>query len=151
MQAMESHQNNAGNNGASGSKRQQTRHKGQDEEFTNCLREYMVLSEAFHTTMSFKDFCTIKHPEWYEPQVSVDKKVKVPRKKVLVSEDLMLLKLRMMDTTTSSTPLALSYEAHNTSAHDGQVDGAHGEVSQSTDVEDSTSYLSSDAHDDEGV
>jgi hypothetical protein len=31
--------------------------------------------------------CTIKHPEWYEPQVSMDKKVKVPRKKVLVSED----------------------------------------------------------------
>jgi hypothetical protein len=58
-----------------------TRHKGQDEEFTDCLREYMALSEAFHTTMSFKDFCTIKHPEWYEPQVSVDKKVKVPRKR----------------------------------------------------------------------
>jgi hypothetical protein len=76
------------------------------------LREYQELSATFHADMSFKDFCTIKHPEWYEPQVSVDKKVKVPRKK---------------------------------------VDGAYGEVSQSTDVEDSTSYLSSDAHDDEGV
>ena len=28
--------------------------------------------------MSFKDFCTIKHPEWYEPQLSGDKKGKVP-------------------------------------------------------------------------
>jgi hypothetical protein len=45
----------------------------------------------------------------------------------------------------------LSYEAHNTSTHDGQVDGTYGEVSQSTDVEDSTPYFSSDAHDDEGV
>jgi hypothetical protein len=101
--------------------------------------------------MSFKDFCTIKHPEWYEPQVSVDKKVKVPRKKVLVFKDSDASKIEDDGTTTSSTPLALSYEAHNTSAHDGQVDGAHGEVSQSIDVEDSTSYLSSDAHDDEGV
>jgi hypothetical protein len=47
----------------------------------------MAHSESFHVSMSFKDFCTIKHPEWYEPQVSVDKKVKVPRKKVLVYED----------------------------------------------------------------
>jgi hypothetical protein len=68
-------------------KRWNTGQKGHDEEFTDCLREYMVLSETFHAAMSFKDFCTIKHPEWYEPQVSVDKKVKVPRKKVLVSED----------------------------------------------------------------
>jgi len=66
---MASHQINAGNNGASGSKGQQTRQQDKDEEFTNCLREYMVLSEAFQTTMSFKYFCTIKHPEWYEPQV----------------------------------------------------------------------------------
>jgi hypothetical protein len=81
---MESHQNNVGNNGVSGSKEQQTRQQGQDEEFTVCLREYMVLGEAFQTAMSLKDFCTIKHHEWYEPQVSVDNKVKVPRKKVLV-------------------------------------------------------------------
>jgi hypothetical protein len=42
-------------------------------------------------------------------------------------------------TTTSSTLLVLSYEAHNTSAHDGQVDGTYGEVSQLANVEDSTS------------
>jgi hypothetical protein len=201
---MENNQNNAGNNGAHGSKGQRTRNQRQqeqDEEFTDCLREYMVLGEAFHVAMSFKDFCTIKHPEWYEPQVSVDKKVKVPRKKVLVSEDFDASKNEENvdssyvsspanehmdahealepettkeiwaesqmdlhasshvedvcneddDTITSSTPLALSYEAHNTSAHDGQVDGAYGEMSQSTNVEDSTSYLSSDAYDDEGV
>jgi hypothetical protein len=76
MQAMASHQNIAGNNGASGSKRQQTRQKGHDEDFTDFLREYMVLSEAFHATMSFKYFFTIKHLEWYEPKVSVDKKKK---------------------------------------------------------------------------
>jgi len=37
--------------------------------------------------MSFKDFFTIKYPKWYERQVLVDKKVKVPRKNVLVSQD----------------------------------------------------------------
>ena len=52
---------------------------------------------------------------------------------------------------TVRIPLALSYEAHNTSAHDGQVDGSYGEMSQLGNVEDSTSYLSSDAHDDECV
>ena len=76
------------------------------------MREYQELGMEFHADMSFKDFCTIKHPEWYGPQVSMDKKVKVPRKK---------------------------------------VDGAYLEVSPSTDVEDSTSYLISDAHDDEDV
>jgi hypothetical protein len=87
---MENNQNNAGNNGARHSKAQRTRNQSQqedDEEFTYCLREYMALGEAFYAAMSIKDFCTIKHPEWYEPQVSMDKKVKVPRKKVLVSED----------------------------------------------------------------
>jgi hypothetical protein len=111
-QAMASLQNNAGINGASGSKRQQTGHKRHDEEFADCLREYQELGPAFHADMSFKDFCTIKHPEWYEPQVSVDKKVKVPRKK---------------------------------------ANGAYGEETPSTDVEDSTSYLNSDAHDNEDV
>jgi hypothetical protein len=81
MQAMESLQNNAGINVASGSKRQQTGQKGHDEEFANYLREYWELGTTFHVDMSFKDFCTIKHPKWYEPQVSVNK-VKVPRKKV---------------------------------------------------------------------
>jgi hypothetical protein len=80
-QAMASLQNNAGINGASGSKRQQTGQKRHDEEFADCLREYQELGPTFHADMSFKDFCTVKHPEWYEPQVSVDKKVKVPRKK----------------------------------------------------------------------
>ena len=51
------------------------------------MREYQELGATFHATISFKDFCTIKHPKWYEPQVSVDKKVKVPRKKVLVYEN----------------------------------------------------------------
>jgi hypothetical protein len=92
---MASHQNNAGNNGANGSKGQQTRKQEQDEEFTNCLREYIALSEEFHVAISFKYFCNIKHPEWYEPQVSVDKKVKVPRKNVLV-KILLLLKMRKM-------------------------------------------------------
>jgi hypothetical protein len=32
-----------------------------------------------------------------------------------------------------------------------KVEGAYGEVSPSTDVDDSTSYLISDAHDDEDV
>jgi hypothetical protein len=53
---------------------------------------------AFHIAMSFKDFCTIKHPEWYEPQVSVDKKVKVPRKKVLASKGSDALKIRKIFT-----------------------------------------------------
>jgi hypothetical protein len=41
----------------------------------------MELSEAFQVAIPFKDFCTIKHPEWYEPQLSVEKTVKVPRKR----------------------------------------------------------------------
>jgi hypothetical protein len=55
------------------------------------------------------------------------------------------------DTSTYSTSLELSCDAHNTSAHDGQVDGTYGGVSQSTNVEDSISYLSIDAYDNEGV
>jgi hypothetical protein len=77
--------------------------------------------------------------------------VKLPRKREIVSKDSNASKIEDDGTAATSTPLVLSYETHNTSAPDGQVDGAHGEVSQSTDVEDSTSYLSSDAHDDEGV
>jgi hypothetical protein len=76
-QAMTSLQNNTGINGASGSKRQQIGHKGHDEEFANCLRQYQELGTEFHANMSFKDFCTIKHPEWYEPQLLGDKKGKV--------------------------------------------------------------------------
>jgi hypothetical protein len=66
-QAMPFLQNNAGINGANGSKGQQTEQKRHDEEFTNCLREYQELGPGFHADMSFKDFCTIKHPKWYEP------------------------------------------------------------------------------------
>jgi hypothetical protein len=105
-------QNNAGINGANGSKKQQTKQKRHEEEFTNCLREYRELGSTFHADMSFKDFCTIKHPESYEPQLSVDKKGMVPTKK---------------------------------------ADGAYGEESLSIDVEDSTSYHISDAHDNEDV
>jgi hypothetical protein len=32
----------------------------------------MVLSEAFQAAMSFKDFFTIKHPEWYDPKYDKD-------------------------------------------------------------------------------
>ena len=63
-QAIASLQNNVGINGASGSKRQQTRHKRHDEEFVDCLREYQELGATFHADMSFKDFFTIKHIEW---------------------------------------------------------------------------------------
>jgi hypothetical protein len=63
-QAMTSLQNNRGINGASGSKRQQTGQKSHDEEFVDCLREYQKLGPTFLADMSFKDFCTIKHPEW---------------------------------------------------------------------------------------
>jgi hypothetical protein len=75
-QAMASLQNNAGINGVSGSKRQQTGQKGH-EEFADCSRRYQELGTEFHTDISFKHFCTIKHLQWYEPQVSVDKKRKV--------------------------------------------------------------------------
>jgi hypothetical protein len=61
---MERLQNNARINGA-------------NEDFTDCLREYQELGPAFHKDMSFKDFFTIKHPEWYEPQLSGNKKGKV--------------------------------------------------------------------------
>ena len=76
-QAMTSLQNNTRINGASGSKRQQTGQKRHDEEFANCLGQYQELGTKFHADMSFKDFWTIKHPEWYEPQLSGDKKGKV--------------------------------------------------------------------------
>jgi hypothetical protein len=43
-----------------------------DEEFTDCFREYIAFGEAFHKAMSFKEICTIKHPDWYEPQLAAD-------------------------------------------------------------------------------
>jgi hypothetical protein len=104
MQVMASHRNNARNNGASGSKGKQTRQQEKDEEFTYCLREYMVLSKAFHATMSFKDFFNIKHPKWYEPQVSLDKKVKVPRKNLLVFQDVDASKNEYMGTHEALEP-----------------------------------------------
>jgi hypothetical protein len=114
---MENNQNNAGNNGACGSKGKQTRNQRQqeqDEEFIYCLREYMVLSKAFHIAMSFGYFCTIKHPEWYEPQVSMDKEVKVPRKKVLVSEDYDTSKNEEnVDSSYVSSPANEHMDAHN--------------------------------------
>jgi hypothetical protein len=73
---MANNQNNAENNGARGSKGQRTRNQRQqkqNEKFTDCFREYMALSKVFHAAMSFKDFRTIIHPEWYEPQISMDK------------------------------------------------------------------------------
>jgi hypothetical protein len=73
------------------------------------------------------------------------------RKRELVSKYFDASRIEDDGTSSSSTPLEFSYEAHNTSTHDGKVDDAHSEVSQSTDVEDSTTYLSSDTHDDEGV
>jgi hypothetical protein len=79
----------------------------------------MALSDEFHTIMSFKDFCTIKHPEWYEPQVLVGNKVKMPRKKVLFSKYYDASKIEDDKTIASIIPLALSYEPHNTNAHDG--------------------------------
>jgi hypothetical protein len=65
-QVMASLQNNARINGA-------------NEEFTDCLREYQELGTAFHTDMSFKDFCTIKHPEWYEPLLRYTMTVRMRR------------------------------------------------------------------------
>jgi len=115
------------------------------------LGECMALSDAFNAIMSFKDFYTIKHPKWYEPQVSLDNKVKVPRKKVLVFEDNYASKIEDDDTKTSCIGLVFSYEACSTSTHDGHVDGAHNEVSQSIYFEYSTSHLNSDSHDDESV
>lgn len=38
----------------------------QDEEITDCVREYMAQSEAFCAATSFKEFFTIKHAELYE-------------------------------------------------------------------------------------
>jgi hypothetical protein len=64
--------------GPTGSKRKQIGNKGHDEELANCLRQYQELGTKFHANMSFKDFYTIKHPEWYEPQISGDKKGNVP-------------------------------------------------------------------------
>jgi hypothetical protein len=54
-------------------------------------------------------------------------------------------------TTAFDTSLELSYEASVTSAYDGQVDSTYDAVFQSANVEDSTSYLSSDAYEDPSV
>jgi hypothetical protein len=109
---MENNKNNVGNNGSCGSKGKRTRNERQqekDEEFTDCLSEYMVLSKEFHADMLFKDFCTIKHPEWYEPQVSMDKKVKMPRKKVLVSDN--------FDTSKNEESVDSSYVSSRANEH----------------------------------
>jgi hypothetical protein len=62
-QVIASLQNNARINRVSGSKRKQTGQKRHDEDFADFLREYQELGLAFHVEMSFKDFCTVKHPE----------------------------------------------------------------------------------------
>jgi len=79
----------------------------------------MALSETFHVAMSLNYFCTIKHPKWYETHVSMEKRVKMPRKNVLVYLDFDSSKSEDDGTTTSSTHLDFSYEVHNTNAHDG--------------------------------
>jgi hypothetical protein len=48
-------------------------------EITNCHKEYQALSVAFRTNVTFKEFFTIKHPEWDDdlfPHLVVEKKRK---------------------------------------------------------------------------
>jgi hypothetical protein len=135
----------------------------QDEEFTDCLREYMVFGEAFYTAMTFKEFCTIKHPEWYEPQLAADEEsFKSIGKKLNEREG----QVDWLEAHASShvedvcneddkptfldTPLEPSYEVVNTSTHDGDVDSTQDEVFQSAGV-DSAPYPIYDTYDDEGV
>jgi hypothetical protein len=54
-------------------------------------------------------------------------------------------------TTTSNTPLEISYEADNTNAYDSHVDGTYDEVFQSTNDDDSTYYPRYDDYDNSGV
>jgi hypothetical protein len=54
-------------------------------------------------------------------------------------------------TTTFDISLELSYESSDTKTYDGHVDNTYNAVFQSTNVEDSTSYLSSDAYEDPSV
>jgi hypothetical protein len=102
-QVMESLQNNARINGA-------------NAKFTDCLRECQELGLAFHTDMSFKDFCTIKHPEWYEPQLSGNKKGKVHIVEVHYdSED-----EEVHENATTDAYLEQSDEASDSCASEGQ-------------------------------
>jgi hypothetical protein len=91
----------------------QTSQKGHDEEFAYCLREYQELGMVFHAAMPFKEFCTIKHLECYEPQVLVEKKVNVRRKKVLVYEDFDASKNKEnVDSSYVSSPENKHMDAH---------------------------------------
>ena len=92
---------------------------GANEEFANCLRQYQELGTEFHANMSFKDFCTIKHPEWYEPQIWGDKKGKVHIVEVHYdSED-----EEVQENATTDAYLEQSDEASDSCASEGQLDG----------------------------
>jgi len=87
----------------------------------------MVLTEAFHESMSFKDFFTIKHPEWYETKVLVNKKVNMPRKKVLVSKD--------SDTYENEENVESSYVSSSANEHMDSLEGLEPETTKDIWVE----------------
>jgi hypothetical protein len=132
----------------------------QDEEFTNCLREHMALGEAFYTAMTFKEFFTIKHPEWYEPQLAANEdSFKSTWQKLKEYEghiDLLDEHAPIYDRdvcneddreTVFYTPLELAYEGNDISICDGQDNSPCDIISRSA----STSYHCYDAYDYLGV
>ena len=120
----------------------------------------MALGEAFYTAMTFKEFCTIKHPEWYEPQLGADEdSFKSTRKKLKEHEgqiDLLDEHAPIYDRDVCNKddraavfdkPLELAYEGNDISICDGQDNSPCDIVSRST----STSYHCYDAYDYLGV
>jgi len=104
-----------------------------DEEFTDWLREYMELAEAVYTAMTFKEFCIIKCPEWYEPQLAAEEdSFKSTGQKLKKREgqiDLLDEHAPIYDRDVCNeddraavfdTPLELAYEGNDISICDGQ-------------------------------
>ena len=105
----------------------------QDDDITTCFREYQALGKELHAIVSFRDFCIIKHPEWYEEEEysfrdtrknlgrvayqSQEKKHAVRHtESVCIEED---------RTTTLNAPLETSHEYYDNITHVRQIDSTH--------------------------
>jgi hypothetical protein len=115
----------------------------------------MELGEAVYTAMTFKEFCIIKCPEWYEPQLAAEEdsfkstgqKLKKREGKIdLLDEHAPIYDRDVCNVddreTIFYTPFELTYEGNDISICDGQDNIPCDIVSRSS----STSYHCYDAY-----
>ena len=84
------------------------------------------MGKEFHAVISFKDFCPIKHPEWYEEDEdsfkSTRQKWKRDKREGKVKKHASIhienLFLKEEQTAASDTPLESFYEANDPITHE---------------------------------